>query len=60
MALGELLDGPADDVVQRLEKYAAVRRERTAKTQLVAREMDGSSTTRPARPHRSATRCSQR
>ncbi|WP_030799506.1 3-hydroxybenzoate 6-monooxygenase [Streptomyces sp. NRRL S-337] len=39
VVLGELLDGPAADVVQRLEKYHAVRHERTAKTQLVAREM---------------------
>ncbi|MEU9500570.1 3-hydroxybenzoate 6-monooxygenase [Streptomyces sp. NPDC048196] len=39
VVLGALLDGPAADVVQRLEKYHAVRHERTAKTQLVAREM---------------------
>ncbi|MFG3116799.1 3-hydroxybenzoate 6-monooxygenase [Streptomyces sp. NPDC048197] len=39
VVLGELLDGPAADVVQRLEKYHAVRHERTARTQLVAREM---------------------
>ncbi|UZJ29467.1 3-hydroxybenzoate 6-monooxygenase [Streptomyces endophytica] len=39
VVLGALLDGPAADVVQRLEKYHAVRNERTARTQLVAREM---------------------
>ncbi len=39
VVLAESLDCPADDVVQRLEKYSAARRERTARTQLVAREM---------------------
>ncbi|WP_344022102.1 3-hydroxybenzoate 6-monooxygenase [Streptomyces luteireticuli] len=38
VALGGLLNRP-DDVPQRLEKYAAARRERTAKAQWVAREM---------------------
>ncbi|MCF6524110.1 3-hydroxybenzoate 6-monooxygenase [Streptomyces sp. JJ36] len=39
VVLGALLDGPADEAVQRLEKYSAVRRERTAAAALVAREM---------------------
>jgi 2-polyprenyl-6-methoxyphenol hydroxylase-like FAD-dependent oxidoreductase len=47
--LGELLDGSPDDVVQRLEKYNAQRRERTARTQLLAREM-GSVLYHPAGP----------
>ncbi|WP_327305627.1 3-hydroxybenzoate 6-monooxygenase [Streptomyces sp. NBC_01298] len=37
--LSVLLDGSEDDFVQRLEKYNAARRERTARVQLVAREM---------------------
>ncbi|MGK4581612.1 3-hydroxybenzoate 6-monooxygenase [Kitasatospora sp. HPMI-4] len=37
--LGELLDGHTEDVEQRLEKYNAERRERTARVQLVAREI---------------------
>ncbi|MFF1414182.1 3-hydroxybenzoate 6-monooxygenase [Streptomyces sp. NPDC058289] len=37
--LSGLLDGREDDFVQRLEKYNAARRERTARVQLVAREM---------------------
>ncbi|MCX4779714.1 3-hydroxybenzoate 6-monooxygenase [Streptomyces sp. NBC_01264] len=37
--LSVLLDGPEADFVQRLEKYNAARRERTARVQLVAREM---------------------
>ncbi|MEU6867241.1 3-hydroxybenzoate 6-monooxygenase [Streptomyces sp. NPDC046876] len=37
--LGGLLDGCAADFEQRLEKYSAARRERTAQVQLVAREM---------------------
>ncbi|HEX5569609.1 MAG TPA: 3-hydroxybenzoate 6-monooxygenase [Streptomyces sp.] len=37
--IGQLLDCPEDDIVQRLEKYEAERRERTARAQLVAREM---------------------
>ncbi|MGN9840971.1 3-hydroxybenzoate 6-monooxygenase [Nonomuraea sp. H19] len=39
VVLGRLLDCAADDIPQRLEKYNAERRERTARTQLVAREM---------------------
>ncbi|MFD5146007.1 3-hydroxybenzoate 6-monooxygenase [Streptomyces sp. NPDC058401] len=40
VVLGELLGGAtADDVPARLEKYNAERRERTARTQLLAREM---------------------
>ncbi|GAA2910954.1 3-hydroxybenzoate 6-monooxygenase [Streptomyces mexicanus] len=40
VVLGDLLqDGTGDDVVQLLEKFNAVRRERTGRTQLVAREM---------------------
>ncbi|GGT36380.1 3-hydroxybenzoate 6-monooxygenase [Streptomyces purpureus] len=40
VVLGHLLeDGDADAVPQRLEKYTAERRERTAKTQCVAREL---------------------
>ncbi|MCX5127849.1 3-hydroxybenzoate 6-monooxygenase [Streptomyces sp. NBC_00347] len=40
VVLGELLgDATADDVPARLEKYNAERRERTARTQLLAREM---------------------
>uniref|UniRef100_UPI0022654162 3-hydroxybenzoate 6-monooxygenase n=1 Tax=Streptomyces sp. PR69 TaxID=2984950 RepID=UPI0022654162 len=40
VVIGELLgDSGADEVVQRLEKFNAERRERTARTQLVAREM---------------------
>ncbi|MGW0736645.1 3-hydroxybenzoate 6-monooxygenase [Streptomyces sp. NPDC002851] len=40
VVLGDLLGGmPSDTVPQLLEKYNAVRRERTARTQLVAREM---------------------
>ncbi|MET9516314.1 FAD-dependent oxidoreductase [Streptomyces sp. NPDC002994] len=38
-ALGELLDCDGRDMAQRLEKYNAVRRARTARTQLVAREL---------------------
>ncbi|MEV4459905.1 3-hydroxybenzoate 6-monooxygenase [Microbispora sp. NPDC049633] len=37
--LGDLLDCPGDDFPQRLEKYNAERRQRTAKTQFVSREM---------------------
>ena len=36
--LGELLDCGADELPQRLEKYNAARRERTARIQLLARE----------------------
>ncbi|WP_149184547.1 3-hydroxybenzoate 6-monooxygenase [Streptomyces sp. TRM49041] len=40
VVIGELLaECGADEIVQRLEKYNAARRERTARTQLVAREM---------------------
>ncbi|MFD7406344.1 3-hydroxybenzoate 6-monooxygenase [Streptomyces sp. NPDC059866] len=40
VVLGDVLaDATADDVAQRLEEYNAVRRERTARTQLLAREM---------------------
>jgi salicylate hydroxylase len=39
VVLGGLLDGCPSEVPQRLEKYNAERRERTARTQLVAREL---------------------
>ncbi|MER6778977.1 MULTISPECIES: 3-hydroxybenzoate 6-monooxygenase [unclassified Streptomyces] len=39
VVLAESLDCCEDTVVQRLEKYSAARRERTARTQLVAREI---------------------
>lgn len=39
VVIGELLDCSADDIEQRLEKFEAERRDRTAKAQLVAREM---------------------
>ncbi|AIR99412.1 3-hydroxybenzoate 6-monooxygenase [Streptomyces glaucescens] len=39
VVLGGLLDGCPADFEQRLEKYGALRRERTARVQLVAREM---------------------
>ncbi|MFD7835508.1 3-hydroxybenzoate 6-monooxygenase [Streptomyces sp. NPDC059761] len=39
VVLAESLDCCEDTVVQRLEKYSAERRERTARTQLVAREI---------------------
>ncbi|MFE1413687.1 3-hydroxybenzoate 6-monooxygenase [Streptomyces sp. NPDC058746] len=39
VVLADSLDCSGDDVVQRLEKYSAARRERTAEIQLVAREM---------------------
>ncbi|MFF5447510.1 3-hydroxybenzoate 6-monooxygenase [Streptomyces sp. NPDC012888] len=39
VVIGDALDCTPDEVVQRLEKYSAERRERTARTQLVAREM---------------------
>ncbi|MFB7054050.1 3-hydroxybenzoate 6-monooxygenase [Streptomyces vinaceus] len=39
VVLAESLDCCEDAVVQRLEKYGAARRERTARTQLVAREI---------------------
>ncbi|MFI6148703.1 3-hydroxybenzoate 6-monooxygenase [Streptomyces sp. NPDC051109] len=39
VVLAEALDCCEDSVVQRLEKYSAARRERTARTQLVAREI---------------------
>ncbi len=40
VVLGDLLgDGDGDDIVQRLEKFNAERRERTGRAQLVAREM---------------------
>ncbi|MGK5629526.1 3-hydroxybenzoate 6-monooxygenase [Streptomyces sp. URMC 123] len=37
--VGQLLDAPPEDFAQRLEKYSAERRERTARTQRLAREM---------------------
>ncbi|MFE3990748.1 3-hydroxybenzoate 6-monooxygenase [Streptomyces goshikiensis] len=39
VVIADALDCAAEDFVQRLEKYGAERRERTARTQLVAREM---------------------
>jgi len=39
VVIGGLLDGCPSEVPQRLEKYNAERRERTARTQLVAREL---------------------
>ncbi|MGY3204779.1 3-hydroxybenzoate 6-monooxygenase [Streptomyces sp. TE5632] len=39
VVLGDVLAGATDDVPQRLEKYNAARRERTARIQLLAREM---------------------
>ncbi|MEV8637998.1 3-hydroxybenzoate 6-monooxygenase [Streptosporangium sp. NPDC051023] len=39
VALGSMLDCPTDDLVQRLQKFNAVRRERTAAAQWAAREM---------------------
>ncbi|MCX4526973.1 MULTISPECIES: 3-hydroxybenzoate 6-monooxygenase [unclassified Streptomyces] len=39
VVISDALDCAAEDFVQRLEKYGAERRERTARTQLVAREM---------------------
>lgn len=39
VVIAESLDCSEDDVVQRLEKYSAARRERTSRIQLVAREM---------------------
>ncbi|CAM5520476.1 3-hydroxybenzoate 6-hydroxylase 1 OS=Streptomyces glaucescens OX=1907 GN=xlnD1 PE=4 SV=1 [Streptomyces glaucescens] len=39
VVLSGLLDGCPADFEQRLEKYGALRRERTARVQLVAREM---------------------
>lgn len=39
VVLGEVLDRDGGDVVRRLERYNEQRRDRTAKTQLVAREM---------------------
>lgn len=39
VVIAESLDCSEEDFVQRLEKYSAARRERTARTQLVAREM---------------------
>ncbi|MET7482768.1 3-hydroxybenzoate 6-monooxygenase [Streptomyces sp. NPDC005538] len=48
VVLGDLLQGMgADDVVQRLEKFNAVRRERAGRTQLIARRM-GSELYHPA------------
>ncbi|MEK8144672.1 FAD-dependent monooxygenase [Streptomyces sp. M10(2022)] len=39
VVIGPLLDCGADAMPQRLEKYGALRRERTARVQLVAREL---------------------
>ncbi|MFF7978854.1 3-hydroxybenzoate 6-monooxygenase [Streptomyces sp. NPDC007901] len=51
VVLGDLLDGTgADDVVQRLEKFNAVRRERAGRAQLIARRM-GSELYHPAGEH---------
>ncbi|MCW5253303.1 MULTISPECIES: 3-hydroxybenzoate 6-monooxygenase [unclassified Streptomyces] len=48
VVLGDLLDGMGeDDVVQRLEKFNAVRQERAGRTQLIARRM-GSELYHPA------------
>ncbi|MFF8285291.1 3-hydroxybenzoate 6-monooxygenase [Streptomyces albus] len=47
VVLGNLLAGAGDDVAQRLTRYNAVRRERTARAQLLAREM-GSRLYHPA------------
>ncbi|GAA2267732.1 FAD-dependent monooxygenase [Streptomyces amakusaensis] len=47
VVIGDLLVGDGQDVPARLEKYNAQRRDRTAKTQLVAREM-GSQLYHPA------------
>ncbi|MFI2213845.1 3-hydroxybenzoate 6-monooxygenase [Streptomyces sp. NPDC020141] len=47
VVIGDLLVGDGADVVPRLEKYNAQRRDRTARTQLIAREM-GSQLYHPA------------
>ncbi|MFI1797859.1 3-hydroxybenzoate 6-monooxygenase [Streptomyces sp. NPDC020379] len=53
VVIGSLLDAPAEDTVQRLEKYNAERHARTARTQLVAREM-GTQLYHPSGPQAQA------
>ncbi|MEV6672531.1 3-hydroxybenzoate 6-monooxygenase [Streptomyces sp. NPDC051162] len=53
VVIGSLLDGPAEDTAQRLEKYNAERRDRTSRTQLVAREM-GTQLYHPSGPEAQA------